>query len=59
MAGRRVGDHRDFRLGHLGKETQMLLDAVVRRRAQTARRHAVVVGNVRVEPAVQQLLHEI
>ena len=59
MARRRVRNHRDLRLRHLGEQAEVLFDAIVRRGAETARRDAVVIGNVRVEAAIQQLLHEI
>lgn len=56
---RHVGGQRDVRLCGVVKESEMLLDAVVRRGSQTARSHAVVVGTVGIEAALEELLDEV
>ena len=54
-----MGGQRDVRLSRVVKESEMLLDAVVRRGSQTARSHAVVVGTVGIEAALEELLDEV
>ena len=58
-ARRHVGGERNVRLCGVVKKPEVLLDAVVRRGAENARSHAVVVGTVGVEAALEELLDKI
>ena len=57
--GRHVRGQRNVRLRRVVKKAEVLLDPVVRRGPQTARSHAVVVGTVRIEAALEELLDEV